>query len=294
MRAWHQLSLCFAVVVLTAACGDDRKSTWGESCDYSGHCDPALACYAERCAPLNGRRTVTSEAGDLYEGVFEDGYLVSGHITHKAGGHSQGKFEKGLLVDGEYRDAKGKKEKGTFKDGQLVQGRWDAPDGTYASGDFGAYGLLNGERRLADRTVESGGFAYGRLSKGKRRFPDGRSFEGEFDDDGLLSCQKCEMRTAEGDRIRGRFYNGYPIGEMSMKRANGAHYHGEIEDGRLTGEVRANLPDGSVLRGHMRADGILVGKKTLADGGFEEGLFKSESLTVGWRVDSLGNVTIVE
>jgi hypothetical protein len=294
MRAWHKLSLSLAVVVATAACDDDRRSIWGESCAYSGHCEPMHACYAERCAPLNGRRTVTNTDGDLHEGVFKDGYLVSGHITHAAGGHSEGKFEKGMLVDGEYRDAEGQREKGTFRDGRLVKGSRHAPDGSHASGEFGAYGLLNGIRLLADRTIESGSFAYGRLSKGRRRFPDGRSFEGPFDDEERLSCHRCEMRTATGDRIEGKFSKGLPDGEMSMKRANGAHYHGRIEDGRLSGNVRANLPDGSVLRGHMGADDILNGVKTLPGGGYEEGLFKFETLIVGWRVDAQGNVTIVE
>jgi hypothetical protein len=294
MRAWHQLSLSLAVVVATAACVGERKSDWGESCDYSDHCESTLACYAKRCAPLNGTRTVTDAVGDLYEGVFKDGHMVSGHITHEAGGHSQGKFEKGLLVDGEHRDAEGVRTVGTFRRGRFVQGTRHAPDGTYATGDFESNGLSKGVRSLADGTVETGLFAYGKLTKGQRRHRDGRLLDGNFDDEGRLSCDECEMTTAEGDVIKGRFRKGRPKGKVHLKRADGAHFHGDLVDSEFEGDVRANLPDGSVLRGRMVDGGLLVGEKTLRGGGFEEGLFRRDKLVTGWRVDLVGNVTIVE
>lgn len=241
--------------------GCERKSVWGESCAYTDHCEEALACYRSKCAPVNGDRQVVDPKGDSYDGVFEGGAFLRGHVRLKGGGHLQGRFEKGKLIEGERRDADGQRAVGKFRGGKLIEGQLHEVNGTLSEGDFGENGFLNGRRARADGTVEEGAFFHGRLQKGKLTLPDGRRLEGEFDEQGRLDCESCASVAPDG------------------RVTTGTYRHGEVH-----GKVTVRRPDGSTLRG-MLVQGRIAGKgsRTDADG----------ARFAGWRLDADGHFTVL-
>ncbi|HEJ3940388.1 TPA: caspase family protein [Pseudomonas aeruginosa] len=250
LRPARSLSLCSALVILLAACGE------GEPLLPADARLPDGARYRGELVDgrLEGQGRLDYDNGAWYAGRFEHG-LLHGHGTWQGadGSRYSGGFAAGLfdgqgrlaMADGSFSDSQGNQYAGTFRDGQLNgKGRWSGPDGDRYVGQF-KDNQFHGQGRYESA---SGDVWIGRFSEGALNGPgellgaDGSRYRGgfqfwRFHGQGLLE-------QLDGTRYEGGFAAGAYAGQGTLDRADGSREQGLWADGkRIRDAAGKALPD---------------------------------------------------
>ncbi|HHM6050513.1 TPA: C13 family peptidase [Pseudomonas aeruginosa] len=219
LRPARSLSLCSALVILLAACGEG---------------EPLL--------PADARLP----DGARYRGELVDGRLEGqGRLDYDNGAWYAGRFEHGLLHGhGTWQGADGSRYSGGFAAGLFDgQGRLAMADGSVYQGGF-RQGLFDGEGSLEQQgTRYRGGFRKGLYSgQGTLDGSDGSRYRGgfqfwRFHGQGLLE-------QLDGTRYEGGFAAGAYAGQGTLDRADGSREQGLWADGkRIRDAAGKALPD---------------------------------------------------
>lgn len=237
LRPARSLSLCPALVILLAACGEG---------------EPLL--------PADARLP----DGARYRGELVDGRLEGqGRLDYDNGAWYAGRFEHGLLHGhGTWQGADGSRYSGGFAAGLFDgQGRLAMADGSVYQGGF-RQGLFDGEGSLEQQgTRYRGGFRKGLYSgQGTLDGSDGSRYQGSF-----------RQGRLEGE---GSFSEGALNGPGELLGADGSRYRGGFQFWRFHGQGLLEQLDGTRYEGGFAA-GAYAGQGTLdrADGSREQGLW---------------------
>jgi hypothetical protein len=157
-----------------------------------------------------GKKTLTD--GEIYEGDFINGVLISGVKTYPDGFVEKGIFKDDELVKGKkiFDDSK---EKGEFNDRQLVKGKRIFCNGERQEGEFNNGYLVNGKMTNPNEEKREGKFENDRLVEGTKTCAPGgmtKTEEGKFDAWEMLQGQG-KVTYPNGKVYGGLFENGIPI-----------------------------------------------------------------------------------
>ena len=295
LRPARSLSLCSALVILLAACGEgepllpadarlpDGARYRGELVDGRLEGQGRLdydngAWYAGRFEHglLHGHGTWQGADGSRYSGGFAAGLFDGqGRLAMADGSVYQGGFRQGLF-DGEGSlEQQGTRYRGGFRKGLYSgQGTLDGSDGSRYQGSF-RQGRLEGEGSFSDSQGNqyAGTFRDGQLNgKGRWSGPDGDRYVGQFKDNQFHGQGRYE--SASGDVWIGRFSEGALNGPGELLGADGSRYRGGFQFWRFHGQGLLEQLDGTRYEGGFAA-GAYAGQGTLdrADGSREQGLW---------------------
>jgi hypothetical protein len=157
---------------------------------------------------INGvGKLVTEEY--TYEGTFKNGKRLKGILLIKASGEIQdGTFSDGKLISGKRALSDGSSLEGKFVDGKLEGADCVQiySDGTTIKGQFIAGEIVSG--RVEDKlgNIRDGEFKDGKLISGKLSFSDGSRLEGKFVEGKIEG--KGKQINSDGDIIEGEFHEG--------------------------------------------------------------------------------------
>ncbi|MBG4554007.1 caspase family protein [Pseudomonas aeruginosa] len=295
LRPARSLSLCSALVILLAACGEgepllpadarlpdgarDRGELVDGRLEGQGRLDyDNGAWYAGRFEHglLHGHGTWQGADGSRYSGGFAAGLFDGqGRLAMADGSVYQGGFRQGLF-DGEGSlEQQGTRYRGGFRKGLYSgQGTLDGSDGSRYQGSF-RQGRLEGEGSFSDSQGNqyAGTFRDGQLNgKGRWSGPDGDRYVGQFKDNQFHGQGRYE--SASGDVWIGRFSEGALNGPGELLGADGSRYRGGFQFWRFHGQGLLEQLDGTRYEGGFAA-GAYAGQGTLdrADGSREQGLW---------------------
>lgn len=217
LRPARSLSLCSALVILLAACGEG---------------EPLL--------PADARLP----DGARYRGELVDGRLEGqGRLDYDNGAWYAGRFEHGLLHGhGTWQGADGSRYSGGFAAGLFDgQGRLAMADGSVYQGGF-RQGLFDGEGSLEQQgTRYRGGFQFWRFhGQGLLEQLDGTRYEGGFAA-GAYAGQGTLDR-ADGSREQGLWADGKRIRDAAGKALPDTLEIGLLAQGRLLDEELRKIP----------------------------------------------------
>jgi hypothetical protein len=194
---------------------------------------------------------------------------------------------------------------GNWKDGMRTNGMLEiypqgaSPfkyEGEFSDGKYNGFGKFT-----RDGTLYEGSYKNGIPDgKGKWIYPNGNSYEGEIKENKLAG--KGIYKYANGTVIEGSFLNGSADGYAKASYTNGDNYEGNWVQGNRTGKGKyffsssGNVYEGEYLNNQSNGKGkltyknstvdegefvnglIVKGTRKYADGGIDEGEFKSNKL----------------
>lgn len=206
---------------------------------------------------MNGEGKMIYPSGKKYEGEFKDD-LFHGHgvyidpnkqITYRGEFANNKKNGMGYMTT---TNAMGSgMVYGMFENDLFVKGtgtRFLKKSNSKEDGEFENDKLVKGKKSYLNGLIEEGDFENGEIINGKTTYPCGSVYEGTYDDKGLPH--------GVGTLV-GRF-----------------KYHGEYQNGKMSGFGVKAYPDGSLYEGQFKNDEIYgMGKSTLPDGTTQTGRF---------------------
>ena len=249
-----------------------------------------------RKGKYNGQGRKVFKDGRVFEGLFEDGNIISGHLTGPDV-EIEGRWKRGEKVTGTgwQRCTDGKYYEGSWKDGQWEgKGKLTYPNGRVYEGDF-AGGKWNGKGRFTvnndqflyyEGEVANDGFnGFGKYVYGPKNTKD--YYEGEWKNDKYNGQGKRVMR--DGRVFEGLFENNSIIsGHLTGPNIE---VNGHWENGQFTGigweKTSKGLYEGNWKNDEYNGQGKLSGKNVLQEGTFKDGEFWSGT---GWEKTSNGNL----
>jgi len=133
----------------------------------------------------------------------------------------------------------------------------------------------SGKRCLGPRLTENGDFENDKLIRGTRVRINGMVEEGDFEND-ILTRGKTTWPDDGGVHVGTYNKEGHPDG-VGTYVGRGYKYHGEYQNGKMSGNGMLTYPDGTIYAGQFKSDRRNgIGRLTFPDGTTITGHYKDD------------------
>jgi hypothetical protein len=122
-------------------------------------------------------------------------------------------------------------------------------------GDFENDKLVRGKQYYMDGMVEEGDFENDKLVRGKTTWPDGGVYVGTYNEKGDMDGEGTYV--GRGYKYHGEYQNGKMSGNGMLTYPDGTIYAGQFKSDRRNGIGRLTFPDGTTSTGHYKDDKFL-------------------------------------
>ena len=122
-------------------------------------------------------------------------------------------------------------------------------------GDFENDKLIRGKQYYMDGTVEEGDFENNILIRGKTTWPDGGVYVGTYNEKGDMDGEGTYV--GRGFKYHGEYQNGKMSGVGMLTYPDGTIYDGQFKNDKKNGIGRLTLPDGTTSTVHYEDDRFL-------------------------------------
>jgi hypothetical protein len=130
-------------------------------------------------------------------------------------------------------------------------------------------------KRYLGNIMQEGDFENDKLIRGKTTLPDGMVEEGDFENGFILIRGKTTW--PDGSVYVGTYNKKGEQDGVGTYVGNGFKYHGEYQNGKLSGVGMLTYPNGNVYDGQFKNDKRNgIGKLTLPDGTTSTGLYEDD------------------